>query len=217
MKTDTELEHDVREALRWEPGLDAAGIVVSAADGIVTLAGSVPVYAQKFRAEAAAKTVRGVRALADDIGVCRPDGGRPTDADIAAAVLHAIKWDAEVPEEQIRVTVRDGWITLDGAVNHQYQREAADRVVRRMLGAEGLTNSILVRPRPPAADPRAGIEAALKRSALVDPAAIRVQERNGSVTLEGVVPSHAARDEAERAAWAAPGVGRVHNLLEVKS
>ena len=133
MKTDADLKQEVRAALQSEPGLEAGGLNVTVVDGIVTLAGSVPVCAQKFRAEAVAKAVRGVRAVVDDIGVCRPDGGRPSDADIAAAVLHAIKWDTDVPEDLIRVIVRDGWITLEGTVDSAFQREAADRVVRRVL------------------------------------------------------------------------------------
>jgi osmotically-inducible protein OsmY len=160
MKTDADLKQEVRAALQSEPGLEAGGLNVTVVDGIVTLAGSVPVCAQKFRAEAVAKAVRGVRAVVDDIGVCRPDGGRPSDADIAAAVLHAIKWDTDVPEDLIRVIVRDGWITLEGTVDSAFQREAADRVVRRMIGAQGLTNSILVRPPAPTATARPRSEAA---------------------------------------------------------
>jgi osmotically-inducible protein OsmY len=201
-------------------GVDASGISVSAVDGVVTLTltGRVPVYVQKFQAEAATKGVSGVRAVVNDIGVQPPNGFRRSDAEIAAAALHTLQWDAEVPEDRIQVTVRDGWISLDGTVDQQFQKQAAHRAVRRLIGAEGVTNNIIVRPACAdvlSKDIKSGIEAALKRHVLIDGGQIQVDVRHGTVTLRGTVHSHAARAEAEHVAWAAPGVNHVEDQLDV--
>jgi osmotically-inducible protein OsmY len=215
MKTDAELQRDVLQALQWEPSVDATQIGVTVKGGVVTLTGHVTEYAQKFTAEAAAKRVHGVKGVANDVGVKLSDGGLRTDSDIAAAAVHALEWHAEVPDDRIRVVVRDGWIILDGKVDWQYQKEAADRVVRTLIGARGVTNNILVEPRGAPADVKADVEGALRRSAIVDSTAVSVETSDGTVTLRGAVHSWADREEAERLAWGAPGVRRVENCLEL--
>jgi osmotically-inducible protein OsmY len=215
VKTNAQLQRDVLDELQWEPGVDAAQIAVTARDGVVTLTGHVSVYAQKFAAEEAVKRVHGVKAVANDLTVRPPDSGQLDDADIAASALHALKWDATVPDDRVRVTVRDGWITLEGAVDRQFQKEAADRAVRRLIGARGVTNTILVKAGETASDIKGSIEAAFRRSAILDSTKIRVEKDDGTVTLSGDVHSHVERDEAERIAWAAPGVSRVVNDITI--
>jgi osmotically-inducible protein OsmY len=215
MKPDAQLQHDVLQELAWDPSIDASQIGVTARDGVVSLTGAVPVYAQKFQAEKAAKRVHGVKAIANDIEVTLDHSGQPTDADIAAAVLHTLKWNGSVPADRIGVTVRDGWITLDGTVDWQFQKDAVNRAVRHLMGARGVTNSILVKPRKKTEDVKAGIEAALRRSATVDSKKIGVETDDGTVILTGDVHSYAERDQAERTAWAAPGVSRVENCITV--
>ncbi len=219
MITDAQLQCDVFDELQWEPRIDSTQIGVTVKDGVVALTGSVPVHAQKFLAEKVVKRVHGVKALANDLEVRLPGAGRRTDADLAAAAVASLKWDAEVPDNRLNITVRDGWITLDGSVDWQFQKEAADRAVRRLTGARGVTNSILVKPQEKhafsAETIKSGIEAAFVRSAVVDSKAIQVEAYDGTVVLTGSVPSHVEREAAERAAWAAPGVRHVENQIEV--
>jgi osmotically-inducible protein OsmY len=215
VKTDAQLQYDVLEELQWEPSVDAAQIGVTAREGVVTLTGHVPAYAQKLAAEQTVKRVHGVKAVANDIEVRPAEGGQCDDADLAAAVLHTLKWDAAVPDDRVQVTVRDGWITLEGTVDWQFQKEAADRAVRHLVGARGVTNSIVVPRGETPNDLKTGIEAAFRRSATVDSKAVSVEIEDGTVILQGDVHSHAERDEAERIAWSAPGVVRVENYLTI--
>lgn len=216
MNSDEQLRHDVVDALRWEPSIDPSEIEVAVMDGIVTLTGTVPAYVQKFVTERTVKGVRGVRGVANDIWVHPPADGRRTDTEIVSAVLDTLKWDAAVPDERIKATVRDGWIILEGTVNQQWQREAADRAIRRLVGARGVTNNIQVKPIAGVTEAaKTGIEAAIRRSAILDPTRIQVEVSDGAVVLLGEVGSFAERAEAERLAWAAPGVARVQNHIEV--
>jgi osmotically-inducible protein OsmY len=215
MKTDAQLQWDVLEELQAEPSIDATQIGVTVRGGVVTLTGHVPVYAQKFTAEEAARRVRGVKAVANDLEVRLSDGGRRSDTDIAAAVVSALQWDAAVPDERIQATVRDGWITLGGIVDWQFQKEAADCAVRPLIGARGVTNSILVKPRVQPADIAARMRAAIARSAVRGSQGIRVESHDGTAVLRGDVHSLAEREEAERVAWSVPGVSRVQNDLMV--
>ncbi len=215
MKTNTQLQHDVLAELEWEPSVNASQIGVAAKDGVVTLTGVVASYAAKMTAERVAKRVYGVKALANDIEVKLPGSSERGDADIAAAALSALKWDTTVPEDRIKVTVRNGWITLEGHVDWGYQRDAALRAVRNLTGVTGLSSQITVRSHVRPGDVKDKIEAAFKRSAELDARRVSVEARDGKVILKGNVHSWTEKDEAEEAAWAAPGVSAVENLLTV--
>ena len=201
--------------LEWDPGVEAAQIGVAAKEGVVTLTGTVPSYAEKVRAERAAKRVHGVRGLANDIAVRVRGADRRTDADIAAAAVRALEWDTGVPDGRVTVVVRDGWLTLEGDVDWWHQREAAERAVRPLTGLEGVTNQVVVKPRAETGDVKGKIEAAFRRSAAIDAERVRVEVQDGKVILHGGVRSLSELREAERAAWAAPGVSEVENRLAV--
>ncbi|HYN06754.1 MAG TPA: BON domain-containing protein [Vicinamibacterales bacterium] len=215
MTTDRELQERVLNALEFEPGVDAAKIGVTAHDGVITLRGSVKTFYEKWTAERAAGHVYGVRALANDVEVLPNHDTRRSDTEIAEAAANALGWDTAVPAKAVLVTVRDGWVTLTGTVEWQYQRGAAEYTVRRLYGVKGLTNSIVVKPRVRVADVKARIEDAFKRSAEVDSQRVRVEARDGQVVLTGTVRSLSERREAERAAWSAPGVILVDDRLAV--
>lgn len=215
MKTDEQLERDVQAELNWDPSINDRGIVVSAKDGIVTLAGHVPFYADKVFAEKAAKNVAGVRGLANDLEVKPNMAHRRPDSDLAESAVNALKGNVAVPANDIKVIVRDGWITLEGNVSFQYQKTAAESALRTLWGVKGVTNAITIAPLVNAGDIRSQIHRAYERHAAVDADKVKIDVSGSTVTLTGEVHSWHERDDAENAAWAAPGVKTVHNNLLV--
>jgi osmotically-inducible protein OsmY len=215
MTTDRELQENVLKALEWEPGVEAAQIGVSVKNGIVALRGPVTTFHQKYEAERAARHVFGVRAVANDLEVSPDRLTSRSDASIAEAAANALTWDSAVPVNAVQPTVRDGWITLTGTVSWQFQKAAAERSVQHLYGVKGVANSIVVRPHVSAGDIKTKIEEAFKRSAEVDSKRVTVETKDGAVTLSGTVKSLSERAEAERAAWAAPGVSKVDDRLMV--
>ena len=214
-KSDSALERDVREELAFDPRVDVKAIAVSAKGGVVTLSGSAPTFAAKLAACRDAERVSGVNVVVEHMDVSLPDMHARNDADLAKAVADALRWDVEVPHGNIKTSVRDGWITLEGTVEWQYQRAAADGAVRYLVGVKGVTNQIAVAPSPAKAiDVKQHIKDALTRSAEADAQHITVDTmEGGSVTLRGKIHSWAEREEVVRAAWATPGVRKVQDEL----
>jgi osmotically-inducible protein OsmY len=216
--TDRELQRHVEDALAWEPSVDAANIGVSADNGVVTMHGEVGTYTEKSTAERVALRVYGVKAVANDLSVRISSLCKRTDTDIAQAVVAALQWNTVVPPNRVTVAISDGCVTLKGTLNWQYQKEAAARAVRDLAGVRGVTNSISVQPPEPrvkVSDVLAKIEAAFKRSAEIDARRVSVAAHDGQVILTGNVRSWAERQEAERAAWAAPGVTLVDDRITI--
>ena len=213
--TDKDLKQHVQSALVWEPSLDASDIGASVDEGVVTLRGNVASYAERVTAERVALRVYGVKAVANDLVVRLVSGFERTDTEIAQAAVAALKWNTMVPSDRVTVTVTDGWLSLKGTLDWQYQKDAAGRAVRDLTGVKGVTNYIDVQPRVKTLDVREKIVEAFKRSAEIDARRVNVTATEGKVILSGNVHSFAERQEAERAAWAAPGVTQVEDRLTI--
>lgn len=215
MRLDNDIRRDVENELRWDPSIDSTDIAVAVHNGVVTLAGFVPSYWQKYQAEADAKRIAGVVAVANDLEVRLPGVDERPDPDIARDAIERIKSELPFSWEKIRVVVKSGWITLEGDLEWNYQRERAEAAVRGVRGVKGVTNSIQVKPQVAPMEIRRKIEEALRRSAEIDASRITVETHGGEVILRGTVRSWAERQEAERAAWWAPGVTKVDNQIIV--
>lgn len=214
-KSDAQLTSDVIEELRWDPRVGRSEIGCAVHDGVVTLSGQVDSFARKHAATSAAERVSGVRVVADELTVHLPSSSARTDIDIAHAVADALRWDIEVPDEKIKARVDNGWVFLEGDVEWGYERAAAERAVRYLTGVKGVTNQIEIAKRAWAPEIKSRIESALKRSAELNANRVHVDAVDGHVTLTGRVRSWSARQDAERAAWSAPGVTSVKDDLAV--
>ena len=215
MLADSKIKQDVEEELQFDPDIDATDIAVSVNSGVVTLTGFVRSYLQKMEAEADAKRVAGVLGVVNDIEVRLPNIDQRPDPEIAREAIAQIKNELPNAWDKIRVVVRKGWVTLEGEVEWNYQRERAEDAVKRVVGVSGVTNSIEVKPRTAPVEIKRKIEEALRRSAEVDASRINVETNGDEVILTGTVRSWAERQDAERAAWWAPGVKAVRNNIIV--
>ena len=215
MRTDTEIQRDIESELRWDPSLGNDDIAVTVRDGVVTLAGFVKSYLDKWQAERVASKVKGVKAIANDLNVKLPSSSERPDPDIARAALDALKWNISVPHDQIKVKVDKGWVTLEGNVDWNFQREAAERSVRSLTGVKGVTNLIAVRVQPAPRDVKEKIKQALEREAQMDAERITVDVDGNKAILKGTVRSYTEKRDAERAALNAPGITEVDNRLTV--
>lgn len=210
---DKTLRQNVVSELDFDPSLDAAAIGVAVEGGVVTLTGHVRSYAEKISAERAAQRVKGVRAIAQEIVVRYPEDKKTADDQIAERAVSILNWDARIPAEDLMVKVQKGWVTLSGAAQWRFQREAAEAAVRRLSGVVGVTNEIRVLPKARPEDVRKKIVEALERNAEIDSDTISVAVHGDKVTLEGTVKAWYEREVAERAAWSVPGVVAVEDRL----
>ena len=215
MKTDTEIKDDVTEELRWDPQIsepDAIGVAVK--DGAVTLTGHVSSYAEKLAVARAAERVYGVKAVANELEV-RLSGLPRDDSDIATAIAHVLDWNVQIPEGRVHAEVENGWVTLEGEVDHDFQRREVERMVRQIRGVKGVLNHITVKSPASPDSVQALIEETFKREAEIDARHIRVEVSDHTAELYGHVHSLKELSAAEAAAAAAPGIARVENHLEV--
>jgi osmotically-inducible protein OsmY len=215
MKSDSEIERDVKDELNWNPDLDATDIAVKVKSGVVSLTGFTKSYTDKYDAEAAAKRVSGVKGVANDIEVRLPALDQRADPEIAREAVAAIKSQLPISHEGIKVIVKGGFVTLEGQVEWQYQKNTAETVVRRLKGVKGVSNLINLKPRVEPTEIQKKILDAFKRNAEVDANHIIVETHGSEVVLKGTVRSWIEREEAERVAWSAPGVTRVEDHVVV--
>ncbi|GBO55311.1 osmotically inducible protein Y precursor [Pseudanabaena sp. lw0831] len=215
-KTDTEIKTDVFAELKYEPSVKVTDIGVLVKNGTVTLNGYATSAAEKWEAVQATKRVVGVKAIADDIEIKLHETFINTDSDIAAAAIHHIDWFTTIPRGSVKVTVRNGWITLDGEVEWQYLKIAAGHFLHHLSGVKGVSNEISIKPRLSVTEVATDIKSAFKRSAMLDANKIQIDVAGSKVTLKGKVRNYAELEEAERAVWAASGVLTVDNQLSVQ-
>ncbi|TLP81742.1 BON domain-containing protein [Maribacter sp. ACAM166] len=215
MKTDSKIKIDVQDELSWEPSIDETKIGVTVDKGVVTLSGTVNTYAKKLAVEKAAKRVQGVKAVAEDIEVVYGVSYKPNDTEIAKAAVNAIKWDTSIPDDKVMIKVEDGWVYLSGEVNWDYQKRAAKGAVQNLIGVRGVVNSIKLKSTVKSKDVKNRISEAFKRSATIDSNKVKVAVDGDTVTLTGTVTSIKEKEDAQRAAYFAPGIYNVKNNLKV--
>jgi osmotically-inducible protein OsmY len=216
MKSNEAIQKDVQDAIKWEPMLRAAQIGVTVNDGIVTLTGNVDNYAKKWEAEQATKKVNGVQEVVEEISVQLDASRIENDQEMATAILNGLLYNWDVPNERIKVTLENGWVTLEGDVEWNHQREAAEMSVHNQRGVKGITNKIVIRNKSKDNIELKDIKSALTRNAAMNDADIEVKVSENKVSLHGTVHSFYQKDEAERTAWNAPGVYNVQNDLVIE-
>ncbi|GAB2981425.1 BON domain-containing protein [Mucilaginibacter puniceus] len=216
MKTDSQLQKDVMDELKWQPFLNSSEIGVAVKNGIVTLSGIVDTYSKKLTAERAARKVSGVKAIAEDIQIGVSPIYRKTDTEIAEAVFNALKWHSAVPEEKVKIKVEDGIVTLEGELEWEYQKVNARTAIQNLTGVRSVTNLITIKPKLQPYELEQKISAAFQRQAAIDANKVTVSVVGNKVILSGKVRSFAESEDAENTAWAAPGVYHVENKLTVE-
>jgi len=217
MNADTDIKRDVEAELKWAPDVNETDIAVKVVGGVVTLAGYASSYAEKYRAEVAVKRVVGVTAVANDLAVRPPGGGIPTDPEIARQAVAALKEELPLVWQNIKVIVKEGHVGLEGTAGWHYEREQAEASIRRVPGVLSVRNSINLKARVAPIEIKHSIEEAFRRNAIIDAQKVTVDARGGDITLRGEVRSWAERDQAQQAAWAAPGVVNVKNELVIRT
>lgn len=215
MKTDSQIQQDVIAELKWEPSINAAEVGVEVKNGVVTLAGHVASYGEKWDAERAAQRVAGVKALAVEIDVALGGSSKRNDADIARSVENVLEWTSFLSKDPIKVMVENGWVTLSGEVLWDYQRQAAKLAVRYLMGVTGVSDQITIKNRVTSTNVKIDIEAALKRRASNEAQQITVAVTGDVVTLTGNVHNWAERDLVTHSAWCTPGVSNVVDNIKV--
>ncbi|HJW18422.1 MAG TPA: BON domain-containing protein [Flavisolibacter sp.] len=215
MKNDLQIQQDVMNQLKWNPFLKASEIGVSIKNGIATLSGQVDSYAQKMEAERTVRKVTGVKAIAEDIEIGVSPSYRKSDTEIAGSVLNALKWHSAVPDDKLEVKVEDGIVTLGGEVEWEYQRNSARNAVVNLVGVRSVINNIAIKPKASAGDVKSKITSALLRTATIDAERISVEVVGNKVILKGKVRSNTEKEDAEEAAWFAPGIAMVESQLEL--
>jgi len=213
MKTNEVLQKDVQDAIKWEPLLNAAEIGVTAKDGIITLTGTVNSFMKKMEAEDAAKKVKGVKAVVENIDIKLSNNSKASDNEIANDVVNAFKWDIEIPGDDVKVKVEDGWVTLSGNIKWNYQREAAKKAVSKLCGVKGVIINIKIESETDDEINKKNIESALDRNWTINGIDIHVEIAGHKVILKGIVDSWYQKEEAGRIAWNAPGVWEVDNEI----
>ncbi len=216
MRTDTEIQKDVMEELKWQPSIKSSEIGVAVKNGVVTLSGMVDTYAEKKTAEKAALKVAGVKGIAEDIEIKLSYHDQKTDAELAQAVVNGLKWNVLVPNDKIKIKVENAWVTAEGVVEWAYEQNAVRDAISGIVGVKGISNLVKLAPRVDPADVKKKISAAFGRSATIDANRIHIENIGSKVILTGKVRSYAERQEAEQVAWNAPGVTAVENNLEVR-